>query len=280
THHPLCSLTCQASPSVQSEIPSKARSLMRNWPGSADRAGKPPRLGSHTPGVVTRKLRVVRNMPTASRLPSAQARGANGRAAMSNAMPTSTTPSTAENPRTLMSPYTQLSSGLLATNGRIPSASYPVNFMRPIQPTTTTKLLCPFDLRNLVRSPWSMVPANGDSPGQPGNERLSIVTIARRVDSSQETDQTDPCWDLRPSPGHAWWGAGDNDPKPLGRSLLHQLQGRRKVRRGWSLGMPCGPGFGPTGDQGTPSASEVSPLRLPFLISCLSPACSPLPPML
>src|SRR5262245_15400000 len=46
THHPLCSLTCQASPSVQSEIPSRAGSLMRNCPGTADRAGKPPRLGS------------------------------------------------------------------------------------------------------------------------------------------------------------------------------------------------------------------------------------------
>ena len=38
-----------------------------------------------------------------------------------------------------MSPYTQLISGLLATNGRIPSASYVVNFMRPIHPTTTTR---------------------------------------------------------------------------------------------------------------------------------------------
>ena len=34
----------------------------------ADRAGKPPRLGSQTPGVVTRKLRVVRNIPTARAL--------------------------------------------------------------------------------------------------------------------------------------------------------------------------------------------------------------------
>src|SRR5436305_6698695 len=122
-HHPLCSLTCQASPSVQSEIPSRARSLMRNCPGTAERAGKPPRLGSQTPGVVTRKLRVVRNIPTARALPRAEARGQNGRAAMSSAMVTSTTPSMAEKPGTLMSPYTQLISGLLAMNGRIPSAS-------------------------------------------------------------------------------------------------------------------------------------------------------------
>src|SRR5262249_40358539 len=104
THHPLCSLTCQASPSNQSEIPSRARSLMRNCPGSAERAGKPPALGSHTPGVVTRKLRVVRNIPTAKARPRAETRGENGRAAMSSAMVTSTTPSMAEKPRTLRNP--------------------------------------------------------------------------------------------------------------------------------------------------------------------------------
>src|SRR5262245_60321031 len=104
THHPLCSLTCQASPSDQSEIPSRARSLMRNCPGTADRAGKPPRLGSQTPGVVTRKLRVVRSIPTARALPRAEARGANGRAAMRSAIATSTTPSTVEKPRTLRGP--------------------------------------------------------------------------------------------------------------------------------------------------------------------------------
>src|SRR5438034_6398468 len=96
-------LAFQDSPSDQSEIPSRARSLMRNWPGSAERAGKPPRLGSHTPGVVTRKLRVVRNIPTARALPSAETRGANGRVAMRSAMATSTTPSRAEKPWTLMS---------------------------------------------------------------------------------------------------------------------------------------------------------------------------------
>src|SRR3954447_1045167 len=104
THHPLCSLTCQASPSVQSEIPSRARSLMRACPGNAERAGKPPALGSQTPGVVTRKLRVVRNIPTARALPSAEARADSGRVAMSMAMATSTTPSTAEKPRALRGP--------------------------------------------------------------------------------------------------------------------------------------------------------------------------------
>src|SRR6516225_1759625 len=72
---PLCSLALQASPSDQSEIPSRARSLMRNCPGSAETAGKPPALDAQTPGVVTRKLRVVRNIPTARALPRAEARG-------------------------------------------------------------------------------------------------------------------------------------------------------------------------------------------------------------
>ena len=49
--------------------------MMRNCPGTAERAGKPPRLGSQTPGVVTRKLRVVRNIPTAKALPRAETRG-------------------------------------------------------------------------------------------------------------------------------------------------------------------------------------------------------------
>src|SRR5262249_18492189 len=95
-------LAFQDSPSDQSEIPSRARSLMRNCPGFPERAGKPPALGSQTPGVVARKLRVVRNMPTASALPRAEARGEYGREAMRIAMATSTTPSTAEKPRRLM----------------------------------------------------------------------------------------------------------------------------------------------------------------------------------
>src|SRR6516165_9614628 len=89
----------QDSPSDQSEIPSRARSLMRNCPGFPDRAGNPPRLASQTPGVVTRKLRVMRNMPVAMALPSAEARGQIERRAMSSAMATSTTPSMAEKPR-------------------------------------------------------------------------------------------------------------------------------------------------------------------------------------
>jgi len=75
TCHSLRWLAFQVSPSVQSAIPSRAKSLMRNCPGTAERAGKPPRLGSQTPGVVTTKLRVVRNIPTARALPRVHARG-------------------------------------------------------------------------------------------------------------------------------------------------------------------------------------------------------------
>src|SRR5262249_51771050 len=74
-------LAGQGSPSDQSEIPSSARSWMRTCPGTPERAGKPPALGSQTPGVVARKLRVVRNIPTARALPTMDIRGQNGRAA-------------------------------------------------------------------------------------------------------------------------------------------------------------------------------------------------------
>src|SRR5262249_1016356 len=108
-------------------------------PGNPESAGKPPALDSHTPGVVARKLRVVRNIPTARMLPTTEARGKNGRTAMRIAIVISTTPSTAEKPRWLVKPYTQLISGLLATYVLIPSASYPVNFIKPIQATTITR---------------------------------------------------------------------------------------------------------------------------------------------
>jgi hypothetical protein len=45
----------------------------------AESAGKPPKLFSH-PGVVTRKLSVVRNIATASPLPTAEPIGQTGRA--------------------------------------------------------------------------------------------------------------------------------------------------------------------------------------------------------
>ena len=90
-----------ASPRVQSAAPSRTTSLSRNWPGTAESAGKPPSVGSHTPGVVSRKLSVVANMPTARALPTAEARAESGRSAIRAAIATSATPSSAEKPSTL-----------------------------------------------------------------------------------------------------------------------------------------------------------------------------------
>src|SRR6516164_5846726 len=55
-----------ASLAVKIAAPSSTTSFNRNWPGMAEIPGK-PRVGSH-PGVVKRKLKVVRNIPTESRL--------------------------------------------------------------------------------------------------------------------------------------------------------------------------------------------------------------------
>ena len=112
----------RASPAVNSDAPSSTRSLSRNCPGNADKAGNPPRLGSQ-PGVVNRKLSVVRNMTEARALPTAEPIAQTGRAAMSKAMAISTAPSNAENAPTLTSRYTQPIRGLFATSGLMPSAS-------------------------------------------------------------------------------------------------------------------------------------------------------------
>src|SRR6516164_11544335 len=55
-----------ASLAVKIAAPSSTTSFNRNWPGIAEIPGK-PRVGSQ-PGVVKRKLKVVRNMPTESTL--------------------------------------------------------------------------------------------------------------------------------------------------------------------------------------------------------------------
>src|SRR5260370_25561669 len=56
------------SPSDHIAAPSNTTSLSRNCPGNAERAGKPPRLGSH-PGVENKNESVVRNITTARPLP-------------------------------------------------------------------------------------------------------------------------------------------------------------------------------------------------------------------
>jgi hypothetical protein len=52
--------------------------LRRNCPGITDSAGNPPADGSQTPGVVSRKLKVVKNMRTADALPTRAARPESG----------------------------------------------------------------------------------------------------------------------------------------------------------------------------------------------------------
>src|SRR5260370_12633570 len=86
------------SPSDHIAAPSNTTSLSRNCPGNAERAGKPPRLGSH-PGVENKNERVVRNISTATALPIVHAFRDQGRRAISIAMEISTIPNPAANRR-------------------------------------------------------------------------------------------------------------------------------------------------------------------------------------
>jgi hypothetical protein len=64
-------------------------------------SGNPPTEASQTPGVVSRKLNVVKNMTTANALPTRAARTESGRAAISKPITISVTPSKEEKPRML-----------------------------------------------------------------------------------------------------------------------------------------------------------------------------------
>src|ERR1700761_1574307 len=86
-------------PSDHIAAPSNTTSLSRNWAGNAERAGKPPRLGSQ-PGVENKNESVVRNITTAKALPTVDVLGDHGRRAIKMAMATSTPPNPAENCRT------------------------------------------------------------------------------------------------------------------------------------------------------------------------------------
>jgi hypothetical protein len=92
--------TRQSSPHVHSDAPKTTRSLSRNCPGTTDSAGKPPADASQTPGVVSRKLSVVRHVQAAAALPARAVRAESGREAMSRAVTISAAPSMAEKPRT------------------------------------------------------------------------------------------------------------------------------------------------------------------------------------
>jgi hypothetical protein len=93
-------------------------------------------LGSQ-PGVENKNESVVRHITIARALPVAHALRDQGRSAIKSAMPTSTSPSPVENCRTVHIPYIQPMNGLWATSGWMPFASYPVNFIIPIQPMTS-----------------------------------------------------------------------------------------------------------------------------------------------
>src|ERR687892_485703 len=101
---------------AHTDAPKSTISLSRNWPGIADKAGK-PRLGSH-PGVEKRKESVVAKSPIARTLPMADALGDTDCRAISIAVPISMKPSMVENERTLRKSYIQPTSGLWATSGR------------------------------------------------------------------------------------------------------------------------------------------------------------------
>jgi hypothetical protein len=126
----------KASPSDHIAAPSRTTSFSRNCPTAPERAGKPPRLGSH-PGVENKNESVVRNISAATELPIAQAFRDQGRRATNIAMEISTTPNAAANCRTVHTRYIQRNNGLCATSGSMPCASYPVNFIMPIQPMTS-----------------------------------------------------------------------------------------------------------------------------------------------
>src|SRR6516162_1612913 len=69
-----------ASPAVKTTAPRSTISFNKNWPGKAESPGKPC-VGSH-PGVVKRKLKVVRNIPTETRLAMPEMRGLTCRSAI------------------------------------------------------------------------------------------------------------------------------------------------------------------------------------------------------
>src|SRR5262245_25689323 len=127
-----------AAPNDQTAVASRATSLTRNWPRTL-MAGNPPISSAQAPGVVTRKLRVLRNIPTASRLPTADTRGSQGRAAIKRVIRISVAPRRFDSPWTPKAGYAQANSGLFSTNGRMAWASTAVNFIPPIHSRIRTR---------------------------------------------------------------------------------------------------------------------------------------------
>src|SRR5262245_32605991 len=90
-------ISCNASPKDHTAAPNRTISFSRNCPGTTESAGNPPRLDSQ-PGVENKKLKVVRNIMTASALPNAETLAEKGRSAIMKAIAISVVPSRLENP--------------------------------------------------------------------------------------------------------------------------------------------------------------------------------------
>jgi hypothetical protein len=79
-----------ASLAVKTAAPRNTISFKKNWPGRAEIPGNPS-VGSH-PGVVKRKVKVVRNIPTETRLSMPEMRGLTCRSAIPSPRAISITP--------------------------------------------------------------------------------------------------------------------------------------------------------------------------------------------
>ena len=89
----------RASAAVQIEVPSKTRSLIRNWPASPSKGI--PCENWNAPGVEKRKLTVNTNVIMAPMLPKKASLAEKGRKAISRATTISVTPIRLETPWTL-----------------------------------------------------------------------------------------------------------------------------------------------------------------------------------
>src|SRR6185312_15508786 len=108
-----------ASASSHSDRPRSAMSFIKNSP-SADKMGKPPAEASPTPGVVIMKLSVVTKNNEANMPPTTEAFGNHGLTASSAAIINSIDPFNRPKASMDMMLYSQLNSGLLATQCEIP----------------------------------------------------------------------------------------------------------------------------------------------------------------
>lgn len=90
--------------------------MTRKPPNSFGTGTGNPGTATQTPGVVTRKLSVTANIPTAPRLPTAASAGDQGRMTTRSAMAISVAPMTSETPRTLATEYSHERDGLCETS--------------------------------------------------------------------------------------------------------------------------------------------------------------------